>query len=352
MAEMSKDKVTPRAKHPECTKLFAATVQEALAAFEEEISLLDEDVRGGAYRKFIEAYKHALEPVWNLAHLADIDTILKTVADRDMLQLNKMAKKLQPAPTTTKVVKETPTIPSLETILMALKEKLPSENLPNTQTCAKIGDVFNKIHCAHKAYADATEGLGELSTEVTPQQFTMLLSASIMPTIQIIVPNQLISPLAAPPPPQLLASTALGRSEIIKFTKLKVLPNLDASALTTCDKNSPTRVLASATYCKLEHLFFDETLSRADVAMAFGCNISTLTKAITGVEYKGGPPKYKPKKAMKRRSETTGEKVESSKCKPTATHSTQQETMQATNPVAQEDTLSSSSSSSDLPPGL
>ena len=261
MADMSKAKVTPRAKLPERTKLLAATVQEALATFEEVISLLDEDVRSGAYRKFIEAYKHALEPVWNLAHLADIDIILKKVSDRDMLQLGKMAKQLQPAPTTAKVVKETPTIPSLETILIALKDKLPSENLPNTQTCAKIGDVFNKIHCAHKAYADAAEGLVELSTQVTPQQFTMLLSAAIMPTIQIIVPNQLISPLAAPPPPQLLASTALGRSEIIKFTKVKVLPNPDASALTTCDENSATRVLAAALSCQLEHLFFDEMLS-------------------------------------------------------------------------------------------
>ena len=86
--------------------------------------------------------------------------------------------------------------------------------------------------------------------------------------------------------------------------------------------------------------------------MAFHCNISTLTKAITGVEYKGGPHKYKPKKAMKRRSETTGEKVKSSKRTPTVTHSTQQETMQATSHVAQEDTLSSSLSSSNLPTGL
>ena len=352
MAEMTEAKVTPRAKHPERTQLFAATVKEALDAFEEEISLLDEDVRRGAYRKLLEAYKHALEPVWNLAHLADIDIVLKTVPDQEMLQLGKMAKQLQPAPTTAKVIKETPNIPSLETILTALKDKLPSENLPNTQTCAKIGDVFNKLHCAHKAYADAAEGIAELSTEVTPQQYTMLLSAAIMPTIQIIVPNQLISPLTAQPPPQLPASTALGRSEIIKFTKLKVLPNPDASALTTCDENSATRVLAAAVYCKLEHLFFDEMLSRADIAMAFRCNVSQLTKAITGVDYKGGPHKYKPKKATKRCTKTTDEPVESSKCKPTSTSFTQPETTQATSPAVQEDTLSSSSSSSDLPLGL
>ena len=81
MAEASKAQVTPRAKHPERTKLFAATVQEALAEFEEEISLLDEDVRSNAYQKLIDAYKHALKPVWNLAHLADTDIILETVSD-------------------------------------------------------------------------------------------------------------------------------------------------------------------------------------------------------------------------------------------------------------------------------
>ena len=345
MAEAPKAQVTPRAKHAERTKLFAATMQEALAEFEEEISLLDEDVRGNAYRKLIDAYKHALEPVWNLAHLADTDIILKTVSDRNMLQLSTMAKQLQPESITA-------TIPSLETILQALKDKLPSENLPTTQTSGKIGDVFNKLHCAHKAYADAAEALAELSTEVTPEQFTILLSASIMPTIQIIVPNQLISPLAAPPPPQLPASTALGRLEIIKFTKLKILPNPDASALTSLDENSATRVLAAAVYCKLEHLFFDETLPRADIAMAFRCNISTLTKALTGIDYKGGPKKYKPKKAVKRRSETAVEKVKTSKRTPTATSSTQQKTTPAPIHVAQEDTLSSSSSSRDLPAGL
>ena len=155
-----------------------------------------------------------------------------------------------------------------------------------------------------------------------------------MPTIQIIVLSQLISPLAAPPPPQLPASMALGRSELIKFMKLKVLPNPDASALTPLDENSATRVLAAAVYCKLEHLFFDERLSRADIAMAFRCNILKLTKAITGIDYKGGPHKYKPRKAMKRRSKTAVEKVKTSKRTPTVTRSTQQQTTPATGHVA------------------
>ena len=353
MAEMTKTKVTPWAKHPECTQYFISTVKETLDAFEEQICFPDEEVRSRAYEKFLQAYREALTPVWNLAHFADIDIILKTVSDKEMRELRMMAKRLKPTPATSKVTKENQSIPGLETILTALKNKHPSQSLPDAETCAKIGKVFNKIHSAHKAYAEAAEGLAELSTEVTPQQYTMLLTAAVMPTIQIVVPGELLSPLTAPPPPQAPASTALGRSEIIKYTKLRVLPNPDATALTTCDENSATRVLAVAVYCTLEHLFFDDTLSRVDISTAFHCNVSQLTKAITGVDYKGGPHRYKSKKATKRPSEVTDEHPGPSRRKATPTDPAQPKTIQATGPVVQEDTLSSSSSSnSNLPQGL
>ena len=181
----------------------------------------------------------------------------------------------------------------------------------------------------------------------------MILTAAVMPTIQIIVPGELLSPLTAPPPPQSPASMALGRSEIIKYTKLKVLPNPDATALTTCDENSATRVLAVAAYSTLEHLFFDDTLSRVDISTTFHCNVSQLTKAVMGVDYKGGPHIYKSKKATKRPSEITDEHPGPSKRKATPTCPTQPKTTLATDPIVQEDTLSSSSSSdSDLPQGL
>ena len=350
---MAKMKVTPWAKHPERTQHFITTVKEALDAFEEQISFPDKEVRSGAYQKLLQTYKEALIPVWNLARFADIDIILETISDKEMLELHTMAKQLQPTPTTSKVTKETRSIPGLETILAALKAKHPLESLPDAKTCGKISEVFNKTHCTHKAYAEAAEGLAELSTEVTPQQYTMLLTATAMPTIQIIVPGQLISPLKAPPPPQSPASTSLGRSEIIKYTKLKMLPNPDATALTMCDENSATRVLAVAVYCMLEHFFFDDTLSRADIAMAFHCNVSQLTKAVTGVDYKGGPHRYKPKKATKRPSETTDRQAGPSKRKATSTRPTQPETTQVTGPDVQKDMLPSSiSSGSDLPQGL
>ena len=130
MAEVARTKVTPRAKHPKHTQHFITTVKEALDAFEEQISFTDEEVRSGAYQKLLQAYKEALIPVWNLAGFADIDVILKTVSDKEMLELCTMAKQLQPTPATSNVTKETRSIPGLETILTALKDRHPSESLP------------------------------------------------------------------------------------------------------------------------------------------------------------------------------------------------------------------------------
>ena len=62
--------------------------------------------------------------------------------------------------------------------------------------------------------------------------------------------------------------------------KLKVLPDPDSPELMAADKNSATRVLAVAIYLKVEHLFFDDTSSRMDIATAFQCNLSQLTKAV------------------------------------------------------------------------
>ena len=64
------------------------------------------------------------------------------------------------------------------------------------------------------------------------------------------------------------------------------------------DENSATRVLVAAIYLKVEHPFFDGTSSRMDIATAFRCNLSQLTKSLTGVNYKGGPHHYKPKRKM------------------------------------------------------
>ena len=346
--------------------------------FEEHVHFPDAKVRENAYRTLLEAYRTALVPIWNLAWFADIEMVLKTITDKQMTELTMMNKKLAPPPNTSQVSKEARKVPDLETLTKALKDKHPSESLPNMEICAQIRDVFSKLAAAHKAYGEAADSLAELSTELTPPHYTMMLTAAVMPMIQVVILGNLMPPVAAPPLPQAAASTALGRSEIIKYMKLKVLPDPDSPELIAADKNSATRVLAAAIYLKVGHLFFDDTSSRMDIATAFQCNLSQLTKAVMGVNYKGGPHHYKPKPktATKRSCNSTDPNPDPGK-KAKAKHSinlnpdpkkkaktkqgqalTSQQAstsvMQKPSTVVTEDTLSSSSSSSDgeLPLGL
>ena len=292
-------------------------------------------------------------PIWSSAQFADTEIILKTITDKQMTELTIMRRKLAPPPNTSQVSKEARKVSDLETLTEALKD--PSGALPSYDICAQIAEVFSKLAAAHRTYAEVADGLAELSTVLNPSQYTVVLRAAVMPTIQIVVPANLVSPVSAPPPPPTAASTALGKSEIIKYAKQKVLPDPDSPELMPADKNSATRVLAAAIYLKVEHLFFDDTSSCMDIAMAFKCNLSQLTKAVTGVNYKGGPHHYKPK--PKTTTKTTRDSTNpdpDSKKKP-KTKQEQASTSQKKKPslVVTEDTLSSSSSSSDvLPPGL
>ena len=143
--------------------------------------------------------------------------VLKTVADKQMTELTIMSKKLAPPPNTSQVSKEARKVPDLETFTKALKDKHPVESLPSVEICAQIGDVFSKLAAAHKAYAEAVDGIAELSTELTPPHYTMMFTAAVMPMIQVVIPGNLVSPVTAPPLPQAAASTALGKSEILNI---------------------------------------------------------------------------------------------------------------------------------------
>ena len=278
-----------------------------------------------------------------------------------MVELTIMSKKLEPEPTTSKVSKEPKTVPDLEQLTESLKDS--SGGLPSVEICAQIAGMFSKLDDAHRTYAKAAAGIAELFTVLNPPQYTMILRTAVMPTIQIVVPGNLISPVSAPPPPPTAASTALGKSEIVKYTKHRVLPDPDSPELALVEENSATRVLAAAIYLKIENLFFDETSSQLEIAMAFKCNISQLTKAVMGVHYKGGPHHYIPKQKTgdKRSCSSTGpsqqatkkpktKEAQASTSKPASTSTSEEK---QPSQVIAEDTLSESSSSSDiLPLGL
>ena len=264
-------------------------VQTAMEIFEDKIGSLTQDICLKAYKNLVRSYRKALTAVWDSAQFADISLILQTVHDKEMLELAVMAQKLYLPPPSTRVVKEKRNVPMLETITGLMTTKYPDQNVPNAAMCEEIGYIFLKLSEANKAYGEAAAALAELSTKVSPEHYMLLLMAATAPTIQIIMPPMMTSPIVAPPLPSPEATMALGRTAIVDVTKLKVLPNPEAQCLQECNNNTPTRVLAAAIYTKLENKFFDTTHSRIELATAFKCNVSQLTKALTGIEYHSGP---------------------------------------------------------------
>ena len=258
---MAKMKLTPWAMQTDKTKQFIVAVDEALEMFEEEISSLSETTRECAYKNFITSYRTAMTPIWNLSRFTNVNTVLDTIADKEFSELKVMKTKLREKPPQGTVVKESIKIPTLEDFTKTMKKKLPKRDLPDSTTCSKIGDIFLKLASTSKAYSKAASAIAELAGKIEPDQMTMLLCAATLPAIQIVIPGQLLSPLATPPPLPSAASTTLGKRDIINYTKQLVLPNPNAPELLPCDCNSATHVLAATTCCKLEHHFFEETQS-------------------------------------------------------------------------------------------
>ena len=198
---MAKTNLTPRATQTDKTKQFIIAVDEALETFEDEFSSLSENTRECTYKNFITSYHAAMILIWNLSRFANVNTVLDTIADKEFSELKVMKTKLREKPPQGTVVKEGIKIPTLEDFTETMKKKLPKRDLPDSKTCSKIGNVFSKLASASKAYSEATSGITELAGEIEPDQMMMLLCAATLPAIQIVIPGQLLSPLATPPPP-------------------------------------------------------------------------------------------------------------------------------------------------------
>ena len=239
MSEKATTILTPKVQHPECTKKFITSIEEVLDLFEDQIGSLDETLWTNAYKTLLNSYKEALTSIWNLARFADVKIILKTIVDKEMMSFTDMAKKLQPSPVSAKVSKEKCKVPDLETIFSTCKDQCPTQNIPDNEVCKQIVDIFFKLVVAHKAYGEAAEGMADLASHITPEQYIVLLAASAMPTIQVVVPGQMIGPLTAPPLQQPETSTVVGRAELTKFTKTQVLPDPNSTELAIADKTRP-----------------------------------------------------------------------------------------------------------------
>ena len=332
--------VSKAAKRPQKTQKFMDDLKQALDDFDDEVFSFASEQREVAYQNFATYYRDALIAIWPKATDASIKTVLKSVTDKQLQELKRMASLLQPDQPKPKVVTEERTVPALEHILGALTSRLPLQTLPSPEVCGLIANIFSDLSTAHGFQAKAAQGIAELASLITPEQMTLILAAAVPPTIQIVLPPGSASPLSTPPPPPTTAATEAERQNIIKYCKKNILPDPAANCFAKVEEKAPTRVLAAAIYCTLERKYFDDKTPRAQVAMMFQVTTAQLTKAVTGIDYMSGPHTYiKKRKTSAEPSTSTASQTP----KPTAAKTTSA-TQEA------EDTLSSSSSSSDLPP--
>ena len=385
---MAKTKTTPRAtgsgrmvsaaaKHPTATSKFLDSIDEALTMFDDSISSISSEERDEAYKNLAMTYHEAFSLVWDKINGADIQTILDVVPNKQLVELRWMTRLLSPSTSQPKVMEEQRKVLELEHILGAMTGRLLQQKLPSSEVCSLIANVFSDLVKAHSARAQAAKGLAELATAVTPEQMTLILAATIPPTLQLSLPIGTVSPLSTPPPPPATNMTPEGRQDIMMFCKSQILPDPKAKGFLKHKKKFPTHVLAAALYIVLERKYFEERTSRSDIASMFSVTTAQLTKAVTGVDYESGPHQTKrkrrtdagsttplkvaktstdatPSTSRKDSSATTAEAetteiIRGHRVTETLHHMTKHDKIVPTQPQAeQEDTLTSSSSSSDL----
>ena len=99
-------------------------------------------------------------------------------------------------------------------------------------------------------------------------------------------------------------------------------------------------------YCTLEKHLFDDTTPRADVASKYRITAAQLHKAITGIDYKSGPHKYKKRRKDEVPDVSTSQTQEPRPSTSSKLRKTQQMKQTPQEPADPVDTLSSSSSKS------
>ena len=298
--------VSKAAKRPNKTMRFLADIKDAIDLFDDEISSHG-DPRATAYENFISSYKSAFAHIWPKIETADVKVVLQSVKDKELKELRRMTEVISSDSSRPTLITENRSVPVLEQILGSMVSRLPNQKPPDKDTCKLISTIFSDLADAHKHLANASRGIADIATLIAPEQLTLVLAAAVPPTLQLVLPPELVSPLSTPPPPPKPATTVLGKIEMVKYCKTRILPTPTDEAFLKYEEKSPVRVLAAAVFSTLEKHLFDETTARADIANTFHITSAQLHKAVTGVDYRSGPHVYKRKRKTTTAPTASGE---------------------------------------------
>ena len=193
--------VTTAAKRPAKTQTFLDTLRTALTIFDDQIATFNEG-RATAYKTFVKAYKEAFAEIWPKIEGADIAILLHSVQDTELRELHRLSEMLCPDKEKPAFVEEKREVPTLDSILGNLVNKIPEQKLPNKEHVRLSPIFFCNLAEAHRYYAEAAKGVADIATLVSPEQLTLVLAGAVPPTLQLVMPPGQISLLVAPPPPQ------------------------------------------------------------------------------------------------------------------------------------------------------
>ena len=142
-------------------------------------------------------------------------------------------------------------VPTLDNILGSIVSQLPAQKLLDKETCGLISTVFADLVKAHKHYGNAARGLADIAGLISMEQLTLVLAATVPPTLQLVLLPRQISPLSAPPSPLTTATMVASRQDMIKYCKSMILPDPAADCLKDWGEHTPTQVIAAAVFCTL-----------------------------------------------------------------------------------------------------
>ena len=235
-----KKSISSAAKRPQRTQKFLDDIGQALDDFDDKVFSFTSEQREVAYNNFAMYYRDALTAIWPKATDASIKTILKSVNNKQLQELKRMARLLKPDQPKPTVITEKCTVPALDNILGAMTSRLPQQNLLSTEVCGLISNIFSDLSTAHGFQAKATQGIAELASLITPEQLTLILAAAVPSTIELVLPPGTASPLSTPPPPPTTVATEAGRQDVIRYCKKNILPDPAADCFDKCEKKAPT----------------------------------------------------------------------------------------------------------------
>ena len=194
--------VTTDAKRPDKTKKFLASIDTALNFFDDQVSSMDNCCET-TYKTFAKTYREAFANIWPKINNASVKILLQSIKDAELDKLHRMSHLMSSEKSQPTLVKENRTVPTLDSILGSLVNRIPEQKLPDKETCSLISTIFSDLAEAHKHYANAARGIADIAGLISPEQLTLILAAAVLPTLQLVLLPGQISPHSTPLPPHL-----------------------------------------------------------------------------------------------------------------------------------------------------